>query len=157
WMAMYGAIYISLYVLVRRRYQVNVRRLKDMLSAEETILRSIRDRHVRELVSWGREYGRSLDTSTAITMRHAETLLDNCAHRLRRRIAGPALLEGARTIGEALFSKLPESTGELQDAATTHRHSLGHYVWPKVEEMEYQGQLAQFRAAWQHIELAVSE
>ncbi len=157
WMAGYGAIYIALYLTVRRNYEVNVRRLRDMSKSETSILASIRDKYVRELVQWGKEYGRSLDSAVAITIRHAETLLDHCEGRLLRRVAGAALLDGARRVGDALFAKLPESLGRLEDQATSHKHSLAHYVWPKVDEMGYQIILSQYRAAWQHIELAANE
>ena len=136
WMAGYGAIYIGLFLSVRRNYQVNKRRLAEMRASEKTILASLRDKQVRELVNWGKEYGRSLDGAVGITLRHAETLLDHCEGRLRRRIAGPELFEGARKVGEAMFAKLPESTGSVQDAVTTHPHSFMHYVWPRLSEME---------------------
>jgi hypothetical protein len=157
WMAGYGAIYIGLFLSVRRNYQVNKRRLAEMRASEKAILASLRDKQVRELVNWGKEYGRSLDGAVGITLRHAETLLDHCEGRLRRRIAGPELFEGARKVGEALFAKLPESTGSVQDAVTTHPHSFMHYVWPRLSEMGYQIQLAQYRAAWQHVEVAESD
>jgi hypothetical protein len=56
-----------------------------------------------------------------------------------------------------LFLKLPESRGDLQDAATTHRHTVAHYVWPRPDEMGYQVRLAQYRAAWQDLELTIAQ
>jgi hypothetical protein len=120
-------------------------------------MQTIHRRHVADLVRWGAEYGRSIDTAIEITVRHAEALIDYYAHRLRRRIAGPALLEAAKIIADSLFLKLPESKGELVDAATSHQHSLAHYIWPRAEEMGYQERLAQYRAAWQKLELAVND
>jgi hypothetical protein len=157
WLAIYGSIYLVLYFSIRRRYQVNVRRLRLMAAGEAEAMQAIHRRHLADLVRWGAEYGRSLDSAVEITLRHAEALIDYYAHRLRRRVAGPALLDGAKAIADSLFSKLPESKGDLLDAATTQRHSLAHWVWPRAEEMEYQVRLAQYRAAWQHLELAVSD
>jgi hypothetical protein len=157
WVATYGSIYLAFYFLVRRRYQVNVRRLKAMLADEQYTMQTIHRRHLADLVRWGAEYGRSIDNAIEITVRHAEALIDYYAHRLRRRIAGPALLEAAKIIADSLFLKLPESKGELVDAATSHPHSLAHYIWPRAEEMGYQERLAQYRAAWQKLELAVND
>ncbi len=92
-----------------------------------------------------------------LTLRHAEALIDHYGHRLRRRIAGPALLEAAKTIADCLFLKLPESRGELSDAATEHKHSFAHHIWPRADEMGYQERLAQYRAAWQRLEMAVTD
>ncbi|MFT3776589.1 MAG: hypothetical protein QM820_65455 [Minicystis sp.] len=128
-----------------------------MLVEREHMMDKIDQRHVAELVRWGAEYGRSLDSAVEITVRHAEQLIDHHAHRLRRRIAGPALLEASKTIADCLFLKLPESKGELEDVATTQEHSISHYVWPRAVEMDYQVRLAQYRAAWQQLSLAVSD
>jgi hypothetical protein len=157
WLAIYGSIYLVLYFSIRRRYEVNVRRLRSMAAGEAENMQRIHRRHLADLVRWGAEYGRSLDSAVEITLRHAEALIDYYAHRLRRRVAGPALLDAAKSIADSLFAKLPEAKGDLLDAATTQNHSLAHWVWPRAEEMEYQVRLAQYRAAWQHLELAVSE
>src|SRR5262249_45825570 len=152
WIAIYGSISLAIYLSVRRRYEVSVRRLKQMLADEAVIMQRIYRGHLAELARWSAEDGRSLDSAVELTLRHAEALIDHYAHRLRRRIAGPALLEGAKTIANCLFLKLPESRGELKDAATEHTHSLAHYVWPRADEMGYQERLAQYRAAWQKLE-----
>lgn len=49
WMALYGAIYLLLYFLLRRRYQVNVRRLKEMAEGEAAAMKSIYRRHLGEV------------------------------------------------------------------------------------------------------------
>jgi hypothetical protein len=157
WLAIYGSISLAFYFLMRRRYQRSVRRLKHLLADEPHVMRRIRERHVAELSRWGADYGRSLDSAVLLTGHHAEALIDHYGHRLRRRIAGPALLEAAKSIADCLFLKLPESRGELQDAATEHKHSFAHYVWPRPDEMDYQERLAQYRAAWQRLELALAE
>jgi hypothetical protein len=157
WLAIYGSISLAFYLLVRRRYQTSVNRLHRMLADEKQAMDRIHARHLLDLVRWGGELGRSLDSAMDLTIRQAEALIDHYGHRLRRRIAGPALIEGAKTIADSLFLKLPESRGELQDAATEHKHTLAHYVWPRPEEMGYQERLAQYRAAWQRLELAVTE
>lgn len=157
WMAAYGAIYLLLYLLLRRRYQVNVRRLKEMVEGEAAAMKSIYRRHLGDLVRWGRAYGRSLDSAVEITLRHADTLLDHDAHSLRRRLANPALLAQAKSLADSLFLRLPESRAELQDVATRQKHSRLHYLWPRADEMGYQARFAQYRAAWQHLEIAVSE
>lgn len=157
WLAIYGSIYLALFFAIRRRYQVNVRRLAGMLATRDQAMDRIHRRALSDLSRWGAEYGRSLDASVEITTRHAEQLIDHYGHRLRRRIAGPALLEGAKAIADGLFLKLPESRGELADAATSHEHSFAHYVWPREAEMGYQVRLAQYRAAWQHLSLSVAD
>ncbi len=157
WMAAYGALYLVLYFLIRRRYQANIRRLKEMSEGEAAAMKAIYRRHLGDLVRWGRAYGRSLDSAVEITLRHAETLIDHDAHNLRRRLANPALLAQAKTIADSLFLRLPESRGELQDVATLQKHSRVHYLWPRADEMGYQARFARYRAAWQHLEIAVSE
>ena len=157
WLAIYGSIYLAIYFAIRRRYQINVRRLKGMLADEPLTMQKIHRRHLSDLVRWGAEYGRSLDSAVEITLRHAEQLIEHYAHRLRRRVAGPALLDCAKLMADSIFLKLPESKGELQDLATLHKHSLAHHLWPRAEEMDYQVRLAQYRAAWQHLELAVTD
>lgn len=157
WLVIYGSISLAFYFLVRRRYQTSVRRLRKMMADEAHNMDQIHAEHLLSLVRWGGEYGRSLDSAVDLTVRHAEALIDHYAHRLRRRIAGPALLEAAKTIDDCLFLKLPESRGELADAATEHKHSFAHYVWPRADEMGYQERLAQYRAAWQRLEVALTE
>lgn len=157
WLAIYGSISLAFYFLVRRRYQSNVRRLRQMLVDEKVNMERIHAGHLLDLVRWGAEYGRSLDSAVDLTLRHAEALIDHYGHRLRRRIAGPALLEAAKTIADCLFLKLPESRGELSDAATEHKHSFAHHIWPRADEMGYQERLAQYRAAWQRLEMAVTD
>jgi hypothetical protein len=157
WAAGYGAIYLAMYFAIRRRYQGNVRRLRQMRDHEEATLRSIREGHIRELLVWARGYGQGLDSAVEITLRHAEALVDHAAHRLRRRVAPQDLLDGAKVVADALFARLPESRGDVQDAGTTHKHSLAHYLWPRESEMQYQAEVAQCRSAWQHLELAVNE
>jgi len=157
WLAIYGSIYLAVYFALRRRYERSARKLRSMLEGQAQAMQRIHERHLAALSRWGAEYGRSLDSAVEITVHHAEQLVDHYAHRLRRRVAGPALLEAAKIIADGLFLKLPESKGELADVATTHEHSLRHYVWPREGEMDYQVRLAQYRAAWQHLELAISD
>ncbi|MEO7331968.1 MAG: hypothetical protein ABI193_25550 [Minicystis sp.] len=157
WMAAYGVIYLLLYFLIRRRYQVSVRRLREMMVAEGERMRGIHKRHHGDLLRWGRAYGRSLDSAVEITLRHAETLIDHVSHRLRRRVAGSALFDGAKAIADSLFLRLPESRGEVQDVATLQKHSFRHYLWPRAEEMSYQVRFAEYRAAWQHLELSMGD
>jgi hypothetical protein len=155
WLAIYGSISLAFYLLVRRRYQHSIRKLHRMMTDEKQNMDRIHAGHLLDLVRWGGELGRSLDSAVELTIRQAEARIDHYGHRLRRRIAAPALLEGAKTIADCLFLKLPESRGELKDAATEHKHSLAHYVWPRPEEMGYQERVAQYRAAWQRLEVAV--
>lgn len=157
WLALYGSIYLGVYFAIRRNYEMNLRRLAAMRRDQGEMLSRIHRGHLADLSRWGAEYGRSLDTAVEITVRHAEALIDHDAHRLRRRVAGPTLLEHAKTIADCLFLKLPESKGELEDLATSHPHSFRHYVWPRAGEMDYQVRLAQYRAAWQQLELMVSD
>jgi hypothetical protein len=157
WLALYGSISLAFYFLVRRRYQASMRKLRNMMRDEPAAMEKIHARHLGDLALWGAEYGRSLDSAVDLTLRHAEALIDHYGHRLRRRIAGPALLEAAKSIADCLFLKLPESRGELSDAATEHKHSFAHYVWPRADEMGYQERVAQYRAAWQRLEMAVTD
>ena len=128
-----------------------------MMAEEAERMRAIHRETHGELVRWARAYGRSLDGAVEISLRHAETLIDHDIHRLRRRIAGPSLFEGAKTIADSLFLRLPESRGEVQDVATLQKHSLRHYLWPRAEEMSYQARFAEYRAAWQHLLLSMSQ
>ncbi|APR74986.1 Hypothetical protein A7982_00332 [Minicystis rosea] len=157
WLAVYGSIYLAVYFAIRRRYELNVRRLKSMLVDRDRAMEKIHRRHVSEVVRWGGAYGRSLDSAVEMTVLHAEQLIDHYAHRLRRRIAGPGLLSASKLIADGLFLKLPESKGELTDVATSQPHTLAHYVWPRAEEMGYQVRFAEYRAAWQHLELACAD
>src|SRR4029078_5024284 len=68
-----------------------------------------------------------------------------------------ARVERAKTFADCLFLKLPEARGDLQDAATTHKHSARHHLWPRAEEMGYQVRIAEDRAARHHRELAMGE
>jgi hypothetical protein len=157
WLALYGSISILFYLLVRRRYQMSVKRLHLMMENERHNMEKIHADHLGALVRWGVEYGRSLDSAVDLTLRHAEALIDHFGHRLRRRVAGPALLEATKSIADCLFLKLPESRGELSDAATEHKHSFAHYIWPRADEMGYQERLVQYRAAWQRLTLALTD
>src|SRR5262249_38995219 len=113
WLAIYGSIYLAFYFSVRRRYETSMRRLRQMLADDATVMQKIHRRHLAELGRWAGEYGRSLDSAMDLTLRHAEALIDHYGHRLRRRIAGPALLDAGKTIADCLFLKLPESRGAL--------------------------------------------
>ena len=149
WLALYGFISLVFYFLVRRRYQASVKSFHAMMENERHNMEKIHAYCLGALLRWGVEYGRSLDSAVDLTLRHAEALIDHYGHRLRRRIAGPALLEATKSIADCLFLKLPESRGELSDAATEHKHSFAHYIWPRADEMRARRRLAQYRAAWQ--------
>ena len=157
WLAIYGTISLGFYLWVRRKYQTHMRDLRKMQGEEAQRMQGLHRKNLSDLLRWAADYGRSLDGAVDLTVHHAEALIDHYSHRLRRRIAGSALLEAAKTIADCLFLKLPESRGELKDAATEHKHSLGHYVWPRADEMGYQERLAQYRAAWQKLSVAVVE
>lgn len=157
WLAGYGVLYFGLYLFLRRRSQMHLRRLRKMREGSSAMVDAIHDRHVREVVQWGRSYARSLDEQVLITLRQAEMLVGRAIHRLRRRFAGKELLEIASKVRDALFTALPESSRSLQDVATTHPHSWRHYLWPRVQEMRYHVQLAQYRHAWQQLSVTLTE
>lgn len=152
WLAVYGAIYFGLYLYLRGRSQVHIRRLVAMRERRQEDLDAIYDHHVEELFRWASEYGKTLDDAVDIATRQARLLVARTTRRLRRRIASQELLDQAERMAGALFACLPESSAGLSDIATRHEHSWRHKVWPRVGEMGYQVSLARTRAAWRRVE-----
>ena len=157
WLAVYGAIYFGLYLFLRRRSQHYLRRLEIMRAHRQDDLDAIYDHHVRELLEWSGDYARTLDGAVEIAARQARLLLGRSVRRLRRRLASEQLLDVGERIASNLFATLPESSSGLQDVATRHEHSFRHALWPRVEEMDYQVELARTRAAWRRVESGMSE
>ncbi|HJL14459.1 MAG TPA: hypothetical protein RMH99_02315 [Sandaracinaceae bacterium LLY-WYZ-13_1] len=157
WLAVYGAIYFGLYLFLRRRSQVYLRRLAGMRQRRQDDLDAIYDHHLRELTTWAAEYGQTLDGAVGIAARQARLLLGRSVRRLRRRLASEELSQMGERIAGRLFSQLPESSSGLQDVATRHEHSVRHALWPRVEEMGYQVELARTRAAWRRVEAGLAE
>ena len=157
WLAVYGAIYFGLYLFLRRRSQVHLRRLEEMRETRQDDLDAIYEHHFRQLFTWGGDYARTLDDAVDIARRQAQLLIARSARRLRRRIASEPLVEISRQVGADLFAKLPESSVGLQDVATRQEHSMLHKLWPRVEEMGYQVSLARTRAAWRRVEAGLAE
>ncbi|MDH5491262.1 MAG: hypothetical protein OEY14_04860 [Myxococcales bacterium] len=157
WLAAYGGLYLGLYLFLRHRSQIQLRRLRQMRETSTEQIEGIFAQHVESLLDWGQEYGRALDDQIRIAVRQSEMLLDLTIDSLRRRLANPRLIELANGIREDLFRRLPESSRKLQDELTTGKHSLRHYLWPRESEMRHQVQIAQYRAAWGELSMAMTE
>lgn len=157
WLAGYGALYVGLYLFLRRRSQLHLRRLRDMSRDADATAAAIRERHLEELLDWAADYGHALDETALITVRQCEMLLGRTTHRLRRRVASAALVEHAGVVRDALFEHLPEASRDFKDRATNHEQSLRHWLWPRPEEMRHHVDIAQYRRAWQHVSLALTE
>jgi len=156
WLAIYGSLYLGLFLFLRRRSLEHVHRLREMREEAERERWRILDRHVQALRDWGVDYARTLDEAAGIAVLQAEMLIGRTRHRLRRRLASGHLLEHAERVAAAFFARLPESSRMLTDAATEHRHSFWHALWPRPSEMRYQVEQAKHRAAWRHIEVATN-
>lgn len=157
WLACYGAIYVGLYVFLRRRSGRHLRELRNLEANVEERMDEIRNKHITALHEWTEEYARSLDDAAILTMNQARMLTERTVHRLRRRIASPMLLDLASEAAARFFERLPESAQHLQDYASTHKHSLRHAIWPNPKEMRYQTEISQLRHAWRDIEFTVNE
>lgn len=157
WLAGYGLVYIGLYAWLYSKSQRAVRRLKQLRDGAKDAREQIFAHHATQLRSWVEQYAQTLDEATDLTVSQATMQIDRVAHRLRRRIVIPELLTAAEKVSRELFKQLPEASTQLQDVATTHKHSLAHELWPRVEEMGYQKELARYRSAWQYLEATISE
>lgn len=157
WLAVYGAIYFGLFLFLRHRSQVQLRRLEAMRQRRQADLDAIYERHGEELFRWASDYARTLDDAVGIARRQGRLLIARSIRRLRRRLASQPLSEVARKVAAALFAQLPESSAGLVDVATREEHSLRHQLWPRVEEMDYQVALARTRAAWRSVEAGLGE
>ena len=152
WLLLYGAFYLSIYVVLFVRSHRNLRELRAMELDRPRVTADIEARHRNQLVAWAREYGASLDEATNVACKQALLLLQRTVHRLRRRIASRALLAQCDRMAAAFFARLPESSKGLRDVATEQRHSRLHYLWPQAKEMQYHVQLAQYREAFHQLE-----
>jgi hypothetical protein len=153
WLLLYGAFYLTIYLVLFVRSHRNLRELRAMELDLPRVTLDIEARHRNQLVAWAREYGGSLDEATRVASKQVLMLLQRSVHRLRRRIANRALLEQSDRMAAAFFSRLPESSKGLRDVATEQRHTRLHYLWPRIGEMQYHVQLAQYREAFQQLEL----
>jgi len=157
WTIAIAIFYFGLYFIIRRKYQQNLKELKKLQEQQQVRLDQIRRSHFDALSSWAAGYGRTLDAAVDLSARHIAMLGRHFAQRTRRRIAGPTLLEQANEISDALFQKLPEAEGRLQTSVTTKKTSFLHALWPRRHEMQDAVQQAQYRDAWQYVELMVNE
>ncbi len=157
WTATVATIYFSLYLVIRRGSRQHYQKLQRLHHQQDDRLAQIRRTHRAALSRWAKEYGDTIDAAVALTARHVQMLGRHYAQRVRRRMCGQGLHDQAKGIAEILFSQLPEATGELADAVTTTKHSLRHLLWPRRKEMVHVVQQAQYREAWQHIELTLNE
>lgn len=157
WTGTVATIYFSLYLVIRRGSRLHYQRLQRLRQQQDERLSRIRKRHVEALARWAGEYGDTVDAAVKLVARNVQMLGRHYAQRVRRRMCGQTLHDQAKGIAEVLFQQLPEATGQLADAVTTERHSLRHLLWPRQEEMVHIVKQAQYREAWQHIELTLNE
>lgn len=156
WLTVYGALYLGLYFYLRWRSGRYLSQLEEMRRTFSNRVADLRDQHLDELQRWAHEYAGTLDDAAALTRNQAAMLVHRSVHRLRRRIASPRLLALASEVAVCFFDRLPESSKQLQDVATSHQHSWKHSFWPQATEMRYQLELAQWRHAWRAIEVCLS-
>ncbi len=157
WTAVVAALYFGLYFRIRRQSKQNLAALENLKRGEPERLAQIKSEHLASLTTWAHAYGQSLDSAVELTARHVEMLGNHYAARVRRRLGGPLLVEMAKLTSDAMFARLPEASTKLQTAVTTKRRSFAHEVWPRREEMGDVIEQAQYREAWQHLELNLGE
>jgi hypothetical protein len=157
WTGIVAGLYFGLYFRIRRRSKQNLAALQQLRDRQNERLLQIRNEHLVTLTAWADAYGKSLDSAVELTARHVEMLGNHYAARVRRRLGGPLLLEMAKLVSDALFAKLPEASTTLQDAVTTTERSFAHAVWPRRDEMGDVIEQAQYREAWQQLELTLGE
>jgi hypothetical protein len=157
WTLTIAALYFTMYFVVRhksKRHHVELALLK---SQQADRLAKIRNKQLSALLLWATDYGRTLDTAARLTTRHIELFAQHYAARMRRRLAGTLLIDVAKHMRDTFLGQLPEASGTLQDAVTTREHSWRHMLWAQPDEMGHVVAQAQYRDAWQHIELALGE
>lgn len=157
WTVVVAIVYFGLFFFIRRKYQQNLKELKRLKDEQHERLAAMRQEHVNALTTWAASYGQTLDAAVDLTARHIALLGRHFAQRARRRIGGQQLLAEAKTISDALFRELPEAAGQLADKVTSKTTSFMHAVWPRRDEMLDVVQQAQYRDAWQYIELMLNE
>jgi hypothetical protein len=157
WTAAVAGLYFGLFFFVRHKSKRHLVELERLKLEKRQRLAAIRARHLAVLTEWAEEHGRTLDRAVELTIRHVELHAKHHAARIRRRMCGAELFAVAKRIEEALFARLPEATGALQDRITTTRRSFRHALWPHTDEMRDVVEEAQWRQAWRSIELGMSE
>lgn len=156
WLAGYGALYLGLFLVLRHRSHVHVKALDELRATYREKIADLRDEHLGALARWARDYARTLDDAVLLSRSQAQLLIERARHRLRRRVASPRLLALAGEVTQCFFGRLPESATNLQDVATTQKHSFAHALWPRASEMTYQVEIAKYRHAWRDIERCLS-
>ncbi len=157
WLLGYGALYVGLYGFLRLRSGMRLRALRTLRETYPEKIQNIRASHLQALLDWTAEYGGSLDDAASLAIRQAEMLVQRTTHRLRRRVASEELLGLAERSSRHFFERLPESATQLQDVATSRKHSIWHSIWPRRKEMKYQVAIAQYRHAWRELEVIVAQ
>ncbi len=157
WLAVYGLVYVGLYLFLYSKSQQAVRRLEQLNAGAAEQREQIYQHHLAQLRLWVDQFAHTLDEATDITVSQASMLVDRTIHRLRQRIVPPALLTCAQELSQRIFQRLPEASATLQDAATTYQHSFRHGVWPQMAEMSYQRDFARYRSAWQYLESTLGD
>jgi len=157
WTLAIAAIYFLTYMVIRRKHRANLAALERLRTQQSEQLQAIRDTHFAQLVEWAGDYGRTLDVAVELTTRHIAVLGEHFAQRVLRRMAGAPLLQQAERMGDALFLQLPESSSKLQTTVSTTKPSFRHALWPRAEEMGAAVAQAQYREAWQHIQLTLND
>jgi len=157
WLSVYGLVYLSLYLVLRRQSDRYYRALKALQQSEEHTLGEIYDTHRDNLLSWAADFGDSLDDAADISVDQASMLIARAKRRMFRRLAPRELIDCAQSATRALFNELPESSDRLEDVANTRRHSWSHFFWPKAEELKYQVKISQYRTAWRDLDMLLQD
>lgn len=151
------SIYFTLYLYLRFRSQRQLGKLQRLREELPERLEEIRVAAGSQLLEWASDYGRTLDSTVDLALRRVRSICEDQTQRLRERVAAGVLRTQAESISRALLRALPETSTQLHDALSLEKHSTWHFFWPRSSEMGAAISQAQYRAAWQDIELTLGE
>ncbi len=150
-------VYFTLYLYLRFRSQRQLGKLEKLREELPQRLEEIREAAQNQLHEWATDYGRTLDFAADLAVRRVRAICEDQTQRLRERVTAGTLRTQAELISNALLQALPETSGKLHDALSLQKHSTFHFLWPRPNEMGAAISQAQYRAAWQDIELTLGE
>lgn len=150
-------IYFALYLFLRFRSQRQLSKLSRLRDEVPERLAEFQTRATGQLTEWARDYGRTLDAAVDLTVRRIDTLRQDLVQRLHDRIATGILRKEAESMSRFLVEALPETSLRIQDTLSLQRHGFLHLLWPRAREMTAAISQAQYRAAWQDIELTLAQ
>jgi hypothetical protein len=150
-------VYFTFYLYLRFRSQRQLGKLDKLREELPQRLEEIRQAAQGQLHEWATDYGRTLDFAADLAVRRVHAICEDQMQRLRERVTAGALRVQAEALSNALLQALPETSGKLHDALSLEKHSTWHFFWPRADEMGAAISQAQYRSAWQDIELTLGE